>query len=202
LARAGTLDAHFEIEPVAFGWGLHSMMSHAQTFTAGQTGTLDRIELQVWREQNATEPLIVELRRTLPSGGPDLDPSALLATLAFQASFISTTQFTSFAGLDLGEQSFPVSAGDQFAIVAMSATSGSDGTSYAWSSSDSGPAYAFGQSYHRILPSTEFLPGLDVRDLGFRTFVLVPEPPSLLLAASVFILIAWSLQRTHRASAG
>src|SRR5688572_22872335 len=107
LASAGPLDQ----EQVAdfgggnlYSYGIPSDPRVAQTFTVGRTGVLDRLELQVWRDPAPTlptEPLLAQIRRTLPAGAPDPSAGALLTTVSFPASEVTTAGFTeAFSGRD------------------------------------------------------------------------------------------------------
>jgi hemolysin type calcium-binding protein len=104
--------------------------SRAQTFTAGRTGTLDRVDLFLYRGPDTVQPLTLEIRNTV--GG--MPGSTVLASATLMpadvpngpgaAAFVAIT-FTPGA---------PVVAGTQYAIVLYSTatTSASGSASYHW----------------------------------------------------------------------
>jgi hypothetical protein len=196
-AETRVLDQMHSPQPYVFGAAVDYSQRRAQTFTVGQSGILDRVELQVWREDSLTAPLIVEIRKTLAgSGAPDPSAGALLASVSMAAYLFPTDKNTStYTGVDLNAQSFAVSAGDVLALVATSATP-TYPKWYLWTTSDSGgtppaPQYTRGMAFNALLAPWTW----DVRasqDSGFRTFVTVPEPSGILLClAGIATLMVW-----------
>jgi hypothetical protein len=188
---AGTLDQEHVVIPNNFGAAIDAGGGRVQTFTVGQTGLLDRLELQLWRNANVTAPLSVQLRRTLPSGAPDVSASGLLVSLSLAPAAVPTTPFiTTFTGLDL-DRPFPVAAGDQLALHLSSTTP--DGAWYLWATAEAdatppGPQYPRGQSWFQSTASGPFTAS-PTQDSGFRTFVAIPEPTALGIAASAALLL-------------
>ena len=184
VASAGDLDAYWAPSPANAGYAVHNLVTLAQTFQAETTGVLDRVEVQVSRRPNATEPLVLELRRLDPLGD-------LLATVNISAASIPTLPVaTTMTGVDLGAQSFAVTPGDQLAIVAKSTTSGlsEDDASYFWAATISSPGYANGMAWFANSPFNSYQ-SVEQQDFGFRTFVSVPEPTSLMLAIMALIAL-------------
>ncbi len=176
-SQAGTLDAHWTPGSPEGAYAIHNAQSAAQTFTVENGGLLDRIELPVARNQNTTLPLQVELREIDPHG-------ALRASFSIPAASVEMQLFpATFVGVDLGAQSFAVLPGQALAIVVTSATSGlsDDDASYSWEYSFSFPDYTGGIGDAWNLPFGDYSPHDLPLDFGFRAFVAVPEPSSLLL---------------------
>lgn len=189
VASAGVLDQEFDGRPYNQRAGVYDTRSCAQTFTVGQAGLLDRLELQVGREQlsPATVPLLVELRRTTLDGSPDLGDAALLASLSFSPVSVSTFALSNFVGQDLGAQAFEVNAGDELAIVL--ATTSPQASWYLWSTSSGDRAtYAGGNAFFRSASAGPFSP-LSDQDRGFRAYIAVPEPAALLPIATGVLLL-------------
>ena len=139
-------------------------ISHAQTFTAGITGRLDRANLLLQPVSGSPGPLTVEIRRV--SGG--CPASAALAAAMVSESRIPGGQswvsvpFTSPA---------PVISGKRYAIVAYT---GATAGSYGWGGVQQDP-YAGGQHcFSRTAPPSTWTPN-PPEDRAFQTFVL-PVP--------------------------
>jgi hypothetical protein len=135
--------------------------SEAQTFTAGLTGGLDRVDLHLLGV-SVTGPLTVEIRDT--SGG--LPGSTVLASASVPASSVPT----SFSWIEVDFASpAPVTSGTQYAIVAYTADTGQFG-GYRWSAGN-GDVYSGGAGWRSFAspPSTTWS-GLTA-DLAFKTYV-------------------------------
>ncbi|HVU87113.1 MAG TPA: PEP-CTERM sorting domain-containing protein [Pirellulales bacterium] len=181
-AGAGVVDQVWEPPQYRFGAAFYSGQSLAQTFTVGQTGILDRVEVTVSRTPTTNKPLVVEIHGTF-NGAPSL---GVLASYSLDAASLPTTLYTTtFTGKDLGAQAFHVFAGEQLAIV-LSSQTGNYPDWYLWTTSDSAatppaPQYPGGMSW--ASSSFNQWGWSAAQDAGFRTFVSVPEPPTLALAA-------------------
>ena len=171
LAMAGTLDQQ---QPTVGSMALnaHSMQSVAQTFTAGLTGKLDQVDLNLNKSGTPPVPLTVELRDV--SAG--LPGSAVLASQSVLASSV-----VAFPGSGWVSFAFPtpgsVTAGTQYAIVAQSAAVFPD--TYAWSQGTGTDPYAGGAAYFASSspPTTAWMPvPIGPPDFAFKTYV-VPAPP-------------------------
>ncbi|MEM6853828.1 MAG: PEP-CTERM sorting domain-containing protein [Planctomycetota bacterium] len=159
-----------------------------QTFTAGVTGKLDSIDLQVLQSSSGTPAgnLVVDILGTA-SGTPDLTnvlgSGSVVGTTLPPPSF-DDGQFTnidlSAAGIDVtvGEvlafRVRPELAGDFFSLVDR------DGLP---------PDYA-GGSLFNALGINAPLNLVSDSDAGFRTYVTVPEPTSLALLGLGGLLVA------------
>ncbi len=137
--------------------------SVAQTFTAGLSGPLDRVDLYL-DNASSTAPLTVEIRNT--SGGAP--GSSVLASASVPAASVSslggwvTVEFASPAA---------VTSGTQYAIVAYTADTGTD-TNYDWNVSGSNP-YAGGNMWTSLAspPATWGDGGISSDDVAFKTYV-------------------------------
>ncbi len=145
----------------------------AQTFTAGLSGPLGKVELNLNRI-NLVEvpelPITVEIRTV--SG---LDPSTtVLATATIPASAIPIAQAPAWVPATFAAPAAVV-AGTQYAIVAYT------GSAYSWrASSEAGDAYTGGS--RRVTDTVPFDWRLGcglgcTPDMAFRTFVDIPSPP-------------------------
>ena len=143
-------------------------ISSAQTFTAGETGDLDRVDLYL-RESDApnnSAGLTVEIRK-VSAGAPGSDVLASdTLTPAEIPDWFDSAAFVS-ATFD---PPAPVTAGTQYAIVAY--TGAADG--YVWGMA--GEFYAGGQQFYSLTspPGTWTAePGFD---MAFKTYVEQPAP--------------------------
>ena len=168
---AGTLDQQ---QPTVGSMALnaHSTQSVAQTFTAGLSGKLDQVDLNLNKSGTPPVPLSVELRDV--SAG--LPGSAVLASQSVLASSV-----VAFPGSGWVSFAFPmpgsVTAGTQYAIVAQSAAVFPD--TYAWSQGTGTDPYAGGAAYVALSspPTTAWMPvPVGPPDFAFKTYV-VPAPP-------------------------
>jgi hypothetical protein len=168
MALADTLDQQ---QPNSEGdTQIQSTATEAQTFTAGLTGGLDRVELFLGAGGfGPTLPLTVEIRDV--SGGPpgttvlasgSVDPSAVTSTDAWIPITFATA--------------VPVTAGTQYAIVAHSLTASDH--QFLWGIGFSDP-YPRGTNYFQTVSPpgpTWTLSGLG-GDHAFKTYVEVPASP-------------------------
>jgi hypothetical protein len=168
-AAAGTLDQQ---QPLAPGTGLQvqSMQSVAQTFTAGLSGGLDQVDVNLLAAgTGVTLPLTVEIRNA--SGGSP--GSTVLATASVPPAAVTTT--AAFVPVTFATPA-PVTAGTQYAIVAYSA----DVSPHIWSWSDAAmDPYPAGASYFQPAspPSAGSWTSFPGPDQTFKTYVAVPPKP-------------------------
>jgi hypothetical protein len=148
-----------------------SVESLAQTFTAGLTGGLDRVELLLGYPESDSAPdaaLTVEIRNA--SGGSP--GSTVLATGSVPASAVSSTDAwipVTFATAP------PVTAGTQYAIVAYSPVDNTH--NYFWALEFSNP-YPAGASFDSAYPPNTWTLGfMGDADQAFKTYVDVPAVP-------------------------
>lgn len=195
---AGTLDAHYAPEPANSLISVHMQQSIAQTFTIEHSGLFDRLELQI-AQHGPSLPLIAEIRLTLPSGAPDLSLAGLAASFEFSSSIVPS-DFPSFpgtfTGIDLGEQAFHVTAGEQLAIVLTSETSGFSSEVYSWLTTNPvASTYDGGISYMKHIENQNYV-AVPEFDFGFNTFVATPEPGTLLISViGCAMLVAMRLRQ-------
>jgi len=166
-ALADTLDQQ---QPAGGGdVRIQSDESLAQTFTAGLTGGLDRVELLVGAPDSVPSvPLTVEIR-DVSGGSPG---AAVLATGTVPPSAVSSTDawvpITFATGV-------PVTAGTRYSIVAYSSVDNAH--SYFWAIAFADPYPAGADFFQTASPPgpTWTLSGLG-GDQAFKTFVEVPAP--------------------------
>lgn len=164
-ASAGDLDQQQALAPGARG--ITSTQSGAQTFTAGRTGLLDQVDLNLAKGGSPVN-LTVELR-DVAAGVPG---DQVLATASVPASGVPLTAAHAFVAIP-----FPVpgsvTAGTQYAIVAYTAASGVN-YYYWW---DGGPPspYAGGVEF-LALSSPPVAPWTSQAaiDFAFKTYVAPP----------------------------
>lgn len=165
-ASAGVLD---QSQPAvgAFGRGLVHSTGAAQTFMAGKTGNLDRVEIAVKRSAaNASVPLTLELR-AVSSGVPT---DLILASTSVSAASIPAGSAT-FVSFPLAAPA-GVTAGVEYAIVLAAPGCGSV-TCYVWAESDDENPYPAGLAMVQARPGAPWEP-LRCCDFAFKTYVAVP----------------------------
>ena len=197
MVSAGPLDQEHVADfggSLRLAYGFNDTFPYAQTFTVGRSGLLDRVEVQLWRAASPTlpdDPVVVQIRATLPDGAPLPSATAALATVNIPASEVTTDEFTgAFSGVDLGIQAVPVVAGQRLAIV-LSASG--DDFWYMWGSTDwsrQGAAvdYTAGSNWTLLDGRTTYTQYPEI-DHGFRTFVTVPEPAAMVGMVAGLVLL-------------
>jgi hypothetical protein len=168
-AGAQTLDQeqpNFDFNRAIQGPGTGSPISRAQTFTAGLSGQLDRVDLVLTKGSALTVgPLIVEIRNVDASGAPG---TTVLASTQVQAGDVGTgVSQLAFVAVPFGSPA-AVAADGQYAIVAHTG----DGNAYRWGVSQVNP-YARGLAFTSDAspPSTWGLLSSGLDDFAFRTYV-------------------------------
>ncbi len=170
-ALAGTLDQQ-QTNASAGYVGIGSGQSGAQTFTAGLSGGVDRVDLVLQKVGDPTAPLIVEIRNA--SGG--VPGTTVLASESVRAAGIGA--FPVFVPIKFLSPAAVV-AGTQYSIVLWSTDAPN---SYGWSNS-SGETYAGGGPFFVPVspPSTAWTPVGG--DFAFMTYV--ESPPTGRRAAAL-----------------
>jgi hypothetical protein len=149
---------------------VQSMESEAQTFTAGLTGGLDRVELLLGYGDSAPDaPMTVEIRNA-SAGSPGM---TVLATGSVPPSAVSSTDAwipITFA------TAAPVTAGTQYSIVVYSSVDNTH--SYVWGFKFGTP-YPPGAPFLQTVspPGPTWTPSILIGDQAFKTYVEVPAPP-------------------------
>jgi hypothetical protein len=148
-----------------------------QTFTAGITGALVRVDVYLGDLFGSLRvdagPLAYDVRRVV-SGAP----SAASGDVLVRGTLVRSTFTTDgFYTLDLGAAQIPVRVGDQFAIVLTSADPNAVGP-WTWRGGEMFSTYAGGTSFFRINQSAAWAASPVDTDMAFRTFVdpAVPVP--------------------------
>jgi hypothetical protein len=145
--------------------------SLAQTFTAGLTGGLDRIELLLGAPDSVpTVPLTVEIR----DGSAGSPGTSVLAAGSVAPSAVGSTDAWVPITFATAAQ---VAAGTQYSIVAYSSVDNAH--SYFWALEFDNPYPAGANFFQTISPpsGTWTLTALD-GDQAFKTYVEVPAPPA------------------------
>jgi hypothetical protein len=175
-ARAGTLDQQQPtVAPMALN--AHSTQSVAQTFTAGLSGKLDQVDLNLNMSGSPPVPLTVDLRDV--SGG--LPGNAILASQSVLSSGVVAFPGSGWVSFVFSTPA-PVTAGAQYAIVAHSAAVFPE--TYAWSQGMGTDPYAGGSAYLASPPTAPWMPvPIGPPDFAFKTYV-VPQPPQPLTGAT------------------
>ncbi len=171
VASADTLDQ--QQTEAASGYSLKNevegAISLAQTFTAGLTGGLDRVELSLDAVE-AGAPITVEITTV---NGDDAPSATLLASATIPAASIPPCCTTAFVPVSFPTPA-PVLAGMQYGIVAYTA----EGV-YEWGGTSSNGPYAGGEGWYEYSspPTTmweSFAPSSI--DFAFKTYVTVAAP--------------------------
>jgi hypothetical protein len=163
-ASAGTLDQQ-QIVGSADSF-IDDGQSLAQTFTAGLSGNLDQVDLDLRSLNAPTLPVTVEIR-DVAAGSPG---STVLATQSVAPSAITGT----FALVPITfAVPASVAAGTQYAIVTYSATP-TPATEYSWARNSS-DVYAGGKA---VYVSTSPPSGIWLNDVGDHVFLTYVAPPS------------------------
>ena len=158
----------------------------AQTFNAGLSGPLGKVELYLSRLNIVVGnpppdlPVTVEIR---PVGGPD-PLTTVLATTTIPASAIPIAQAPAWVPVTFAAPATVID-GDQYAIVAYT------DSAYAWSgSSEVADAYTLGSRRVRDADSPAWRSGCGscTPDMAFRTYVEVAGSPPVAVADSYSVV--------------
>jgi hypothetical protein len=166
-ASAGTLDQ--QQTSSTNGVDLSATSTPAQTFTAGISGGLDRVDLLLLKIGTPPASVTVEIRNT-SAGQPG---TGVLATASLPTSAIGTAE--AFEPVTFATPA-PVTAGTQYAVLAY--TPGTPGDTVGWRYQNTGNPYSPGAMFisNDPLPpggNWQQAGGVD-DDLGFKTYVLPP----------------------------
>jgi hypothetical protein len=156
-----------QVSPFKSGFSL------AQTFTAGLSGGLDRVDLPLRRRAQTTLPVNIQITSVEVGGAPN--NLSVLASTTVPANAIPTSG-TGFVAITFTAPA-PVVAGTQYAIVAFTADPAEG--AYEWGGSTpnalTGNVYASGEPWATVTsPPTTWTREVDrgfVFDLGFKTYV-------------------------------
>jgi hypothetical protein len=164
-ALAGTLDQQ---QTDSGGVGLaigNDVQSVAQTFTAGISGKLDRVDLNL-SKSGSPGALTVEIR-TLSGSDPG---TTVLASASVPASAVGGSPAN--IPVTFGVPT-TVAAGTQYAIVALNSTTGVPDV-YGWQSSVAPNPYTAGAGFTAVAPASTSWTLLAAADLAFATYVTPP----------------------------
>jgi hypothetical protein len=144
----------------------------AQTFTAGTTGSLDRVDLAISRPAAITVPLTVEIRAT--AGGTPTGP-ALASENVVAADIPLVFIADGFISVPLSPAAAVV-AGSEYAIVLSSPGCGF-GNCYHWVLGPAGDPYPAGAGLQSFDAGATWTPFayFGSTDLAFKTYVARPD---------------------------
>jgi hypothetical protein len=171
-ALAGTLDQQqTNVTTKKFIGGAPSPSSVAQTFTAGLSGGLDQVDLNLATSTAPNADLNVEIRDV--SGGQP--GSTVLASHVVPLASVPADPNNAFVPVNFASPARVV-AGTQYAIVAWSSTASSMGV-YEWWGTLPESAYAAGAPFVSLTspPSGPWSDGGIA--LAFKTYVATSTPP-------------------------
>ncbi len=181
------------------GSGVAGGAQFAQTFTVGLTGHLASVDVMIALttiDQNSD--FVFDVRPT--SGGIPQGDSSALASITVSGSTVPTSN--SFVTMDLSSFDIPVHAGDLLAIVITPKTLQG---SIQWEGWFSSSLYSGGMALSRDVFGIDPNPAWGATtptDFYFQTFVSVPEPSSLMLAAFGLVgLLACDWASRYRSTA-
>jgi hypothetical protein len=149
---------------------LRSSQSLAQTFTAGISGTLERVEVFLGGSPSGAPAaaLSVEITGVNASGGPDT--TKVLASASFGPKALPEVPGGGWVPINV---SAPSVAGAQYAIVLFTA----DANGYLWPEIRTNP-YAGGQLWFSPASPPATWQGEATTDMPFKTYVAAPALPT------------------------
>jgi hypothetical protein len=166
-------------------------VSRAQTFTAGRTGTLDRVDLFLHRDAGTVEPLAVEIRDVV--GGAPGNPVLAAATVPATSIPPSPGAWVPVTF----SRGTPVVAGTQYAIVLYSTTA--DPNFYGWGFNEASlpgtgtDVYPAGQAFSSSnTPPTEWFVIHPGSDHAFKTYVTTEPSYEPSYAISIDLVVGKS----------
>jgi len=172
---------------------IDSATDRAQTFTVGLAGVLDRVGLQVVREDaSTTADLLFDIRNT-SAGVPIESNATTLASLTIPASEVPLALGAGeFFSVDVISSAIAVNPGEVLAVVLSAPDAATALNRYQWFNGPNADDYPDGDPYSRTTGTWT----LESSDGGLQTLIVFPEPPtSLSLLAGVGILLALARRR-------
>lgn len=164
-ALAGTLDQQ-QTDSSGGSLFIHSTHSVAQTFTAGLSGGLDQVDLNLGTSGTPTAPLSVEIRNVTSIAQPG---SMILASHSVPAASVPAAH--AFVSINFATPA-PVVAGTAYAIVAYSSTV-FPGDYYTWWDSSNANSYPNGAPFEdSASPPDGAWSATPTGPLTFRTYVV------------------------------
>lgn len=163
----------------------------AQTFTAGLSGTLAAVSVDIVGYNTGVAPLRIEIR-----GVSDGHPNEIVlgsTTLASRSSSLSDMIFFS--------QVIPITAGSQYAIVANyvgAPPHGPGNVQGGWGGAGGATDYYPGGGLFASNDEVQWEPGSGpgyYDDQHFETWVVVPEPPAFAFGALAALGVAFIIRR-------
>ena len=176
------------------GYAVLKIHSMVQTFTVGESGTLDTVSIQVRKEQNTYEDLVLSIW----TAGPDGLRQDLLGTYSKSAADIDGLYSSYFEDFDVSAMNIAVSEGDVLAVALDSAAVQSfvaPGERYFWGKSYDAHAYVDGEAYGCSVLDAQSCLQQDW-DFSLRTYVqVVPIPAAVWLFGSALAGLGFMRRR-------
>jgi hypothetical protein len=171
---------------VSGGWGgrflIDGWQQQAQSVTVGISGTLDQVDLQLYRKTGTVDDVMLSLV-PLVGGLPD-DANPLFTTAISISSLPVWDHWADgvqvpWTSIDVSNGGIALNVGDEFAVVLTHSSAGGLEPWVTWSSSFG--AYANGTHFSKAF-SQEWVPQ-GTYTVGFQTWMAdpVPEPSTALL---------------------
>ncbi len=160
---------NLETESFGCGYAIISAQSIAQVFTVGESGTLSRIDVQLWRSPGATNDITLRILSTT-GGMPDPHSSGTLATSTITtanlpvSSGIPDPSNVPLSTVDVSSAGISVSPGDEFGISLSRVGAGAP----PWVLWGCSSGYTGGDSYRSSRGETWLV---NTSTNGFRTWV-------------------------------
>lgn len=153
-----------------FAIGIFSNQTLGQTFTAGTTGNLDQVDLDVGYVTATSVPTLTALITSTSAGLP----TTTLATAVIPRSSVNTGS-PDWAQVAISP-AVPVTAGTQYAIVLISPASAGGDVAYNWASSLFVDSYSGGAAV--VDAGSGWGLNRAGNDMAFKTYVAAPSPPA------------------------
>jgi hypothetical protein len=175
------IDQSFTSGPSPLGYAINDAAKFVgQTYTAGLTGTLAGVEVDVFVNVCSQQPCIYPLDIQIQSVAGGLPTGTILGETTFSSGQSLLGSLITFA------TSIPQVAGTQYAIVTDYPTAPQPFGGGNWNGNGGGNLYAGGEAVSEASSGSPWSSsGCDGCDLFFETFVntsvAIPEPSSLVL---------------------
>ncbi len=183
--------------------GVLTDLAGLQFVTAGMSGKLTQVDLQLAKHRNGQDvPISVGsgsliIAKDIIFNGTEIVSGTLLAEVGFPTSGING--FSTLATFDLSSFNIHFDSGNQFVIAVL----GNEDVLSLFRWAFSGDAYAGGKGYFGVaFQGNDELAWLDAnqqgplnRDYGFQTWMAVPEPATWAMMILGFGLVGGAMRR-------
>lgn len=195
--------------PVGVGSGFNAnvgfggAIDHAQTLTVGASGALEQIDLFLRREDQTTEPLVLDIRTVGSEGFPTTDDSGATVLGSIEIPASEVTLDGDWLEIDVSALGIVIEEGETLALVLQSNQNlGNVAAGYSWLGDQEG-SYTGGSSFDRFGAGawrSVFDDSTRPADLYFRTFVsplAVPEPTAVAMLTAMAPLLTARKSRSR-----